>query len=385
MGAWSATEDDGEHRAAGRMNRGWTYRDRVRAADAGRTILEFYAGRYDHTDTSGWREAILDGRVRRNGGAAQPDDRLAAGDLLEYLRPPWREPPAPTDLAVLFEDDALLAVSKPSGLPVLPGGEFLETTLLALVRAGDPARARWSPVHRLGRGTSGVVLVGKTAAARRALAEALAGRRAAKLYLGVAEGVALPDRFAAEWPIGVLEHPAIGPVHAACAWGKPARTIVRVLARDARRGLSLVLARLVTGRPHQMRIHLAAAGAPLWGDPFYVTGGVPRGMEHATGTPLDEVSASAEAHARVGDCGYRLHAWRVRVPHPDSGRALAITAPVPAEFFEGTAWRADDLATLVTRRSPAPAEESLAGLALPSPSHLNRERLRAGAIGEAGV
>ncbi len=318
---------------AGILNGGSTYWDIVGGHDAGRAALDFYARRYRHTDEAGWRAAIISGRVLRDGVSLAPETRLAAGDRLAYRRPPWREPPAPRAFDVLHEDDAVLAVAKPAGLPVLPGGGFLESTLLRLVRAaaregaGDAGRDAWSPVHRLGRGTSGIVLFGKSSAACRALSEELRSRRALKIYLGIADGLVQPGSFVARFPIGLVEHPPIGAVHASTPDGKTAETRFRVLARDATAGLSLVLARLVTGRPHQIRIHLAASGFPLEGDPFYARGGGILAANPATGhTP------------RIGDCGYRLHAWRARLSHPDGRSTLAIRAPIPPAFFAGTEW-----------------------------------------------
>lgn len=305
----------------GYLNQGSVYRDRVDAGWAGVTVEAYYARRYRHTDERGWRETILDGLVTRGGLRLPPDALLEPGDVLEFRRPPWREPPAPRRFDVLDEDDAVLAVAKPSGLPVLPGGGFLESTLIRLVRASDSSRRAASPVHRLGRGTSGILLFGKSPAACRALSEEFRDRRAVKLYLAVAGSAAMPDRFVARQPIGLIEHAPLGPVHAATEGGKPAETRFRVLARDTRGARALLLARLVTGRPHQIRIHLAACEFPLEGDPFYVIGGGPRPTRVGDRPP------------RVGDCGYRLHAWALRLRHPSGHALLNLRAPIPEGFL----------------------------------------------------
>ncbi len=103
------------------------------------------------------------------------------GDRLIYHRLPWEEPDAPTDFAILFEDNNVLVLSKPSGLPVLPGGFFLENTLLHLVRKRYGSTS--SPLHRLGRGTSGAILFSRNAPAARSLARAMFERRILKVYL----------------------------------------------------------------------------------------------------------------------------------------------------------------------------------------------------------
>jgi 23S rRNA pseudouridine1911/1915/1917 synthase len=305
--------------ASGVLNRGWVYHDRPGREHAGRTVLAFYAGAYPHSDEALWRTRIEAGLVALNGCAAACDARLAPGDALAYARPPWREPSVPREFDVLHEDDDLLAVDKPSGLPVLPGGSFLESTLLHLVRASAPSCERASPVHRLGRGTTGVVLFGKSARACRALSEAIRLGRASKLYLGIVERIDLPDLFEAAQAIGLVPHAPIGLVHAASPSGKRSLTHLRVLARDTASARALVLADLVTGRTHQIRIHLAACGAPLAGDPFYAEGGLPR-----AGTP-----------ALPSDVGYLLHAWSIALPHPAHGRGMTIRAPIPPAYSAG--------------------------------------------------
>jgi 23S rRNA pseudouridine1911/1915/1917 synthase len=256
---------------------------------------------------------------------------------------------------------------------------FLDRTLIALLRR---ARASWreaSPVHRLDRGTSGVVLFAKTTRAARAIGAAFdaAAERAHEAALEKGGGEIVADLHqpvdaisksylalvAGEWPHGdspLLIDTPIG-LHESFPgagdddedggeaplarkqrggiWGadgdapRPARTIVRRLASsptdlpDGERSrreadgatdqaaarTTLVEARLLTGRPHQIRIHCAAAGHPLVGDPFYLAGGRWR----------------RESSARPGDPGFRLHAWRLSLPHPATGEPLNIEAPPP--------------------------------------------------------
>jgi 23S rRNA pseudouridine1911/1915/1917 synthase len=263
-------------------NQGHVYRARVGAADAGRTVLEFHVARYKHSDEAAWRESIALERVLRNGRVAAADERLEAGDRLEFHRPPWEEPDAPVSFDVAFEDDDVLVVVKPAGLQVLPAGPFKQRTLLEIVRASHPSRAAAAPAHRLGRGTSGLIAFGKTLAGRAALSRQLRDLSMTKTYFAWVEGPRLPDSFAARQPIGKLAH---GPlqIHAAAERGKESLTRVRVLRRepaaDGAGGAherALVAAQPITGRPDQIRIHLAAAGAPIVGDPLFGPGGTPK-------------------------------------------------------------------------------------------------------------
>jgi len=284
----------------GAPNRGHVYRDRVEAPDAGRNVLDYHALHFTHADVETWRGAIEQGLVRVNGVAASSARILRAGDELEFHRPPWIEPEAPVDFTVVHEDEHVLAVEKPAGLQVLPAGPFLERTLWSRVRASDPSRVDSAPVHRLGRGTSGLVLFGKTKAARAALSLQFRQCTPRKTYLALVTGCSLPDSFVARQKIGRVAH---GPLRiwVAAPNGKPSATRVRVLRRDEHRGLSLVAAQPITGRPDQIRIHLAACGAPLAGDPLFGAGG------------------GVISDARPGEGGYRLHAARLRCEHPTGG------------------------------------------------------------------
>ena len=223
----------------GTANQGFIYRTRVAADAAGASVLGFHAARFRHSDEAAWRAAIDLGRVLVNGRRASPDQTLAAGDELEFHRPPWREPDAPESFAVAFEDEHVLVVVKPAGLQVLPAGPFSARTLLTLVRASDVSRAAAAPAHRLGRGTSGLIAFGKTAVGRSSLTRELRELTFGKTYLAWVAGARLPDSFAARQPIARVPH---GPltIHAAASSGPSvvdARTRAAPSRRaDARRG-----------------------------------------------------------------------------------------------------------------------------------------------------
>ncbi|HWQ10349.1 MAG TPA: RluA family pseudouridine synthase, partial [Holophaga sp.] len=271
------------------MNKGFTYTELIDARSDGWTVLEHLAVHRPHSSRLEWQGRIEAGLVRIDGRSAAPEEVLRKGQRLSWFRPPWEEPLVPLAWAVLFEDEDLLAVAKPSGLPTLPGGGFLDHTLLALVRRRRPEA---SPIHRLGRGTSGVVLFARTAEAGRKLCEALREHRMEKTYLALAQGSPERDAFDVTMPIGPIAHPRLGTIHAASPDGKPALSHVRVLER--RESTSLVEVRIETGRPHQIRVHLASCGHPLAGDPLYAPGG---GLREGLA-------------ALPGDGGYLLHALR---------------------------------------------------------------------------
>ncbi|HJV91529.1 MAG TPA: RluA family pseudouridine synthase [Holophagaceae bacterium] len=290
-------------------NRGYAYREVIGPRTAGRTVLQYLLG-FGHTEEADWRLHLAEGRVTVDGRAAEAESVLRSGQELIWSRPPWEEPEAPRSTAVLFEDAHLLALAKPSGLPTLPGGGFLESTLLHLARARYPEAA---PLHRLGRGTSGIVLFARTEAARAALARSFREHDLLKVYRALASGHPAADAFTVETPIGPVPHAWLGTVHAASPEGRPSRSEAMVLQRRGD-GTTLLEVRIHTGRPHQIRIHLAAMGHPLVGDPLYLPGGHPR------------------PDAVPGDLGYRLHALRLEGVNPLTGEAFRIFCQAPPEL-----------------------------------------------------
>ncbi|MEO1395503.1 MAG: pseudouridine synthase [Cyanobacteria bacterium J06634_5] len=323
------------------MNQGWTYTDRVGANASGQTVLDFYTQRYPHSSREQWQQRIARSQILLNNQPITPQTRLATGQTLTYHRSPWQEPAAPLDFGVLYEDEDLWVIAKPSGLPVLPGGGFLEHTLLHQLRSRYPAETP-VPVHRLGRGTSGAMLIAKSQSARVSLskqfrvrtaqaisAPAISAARKAdasangssqsdfslgKVYralIGPTQPTDLPERFRCDYPIGKLTYPGLSYLYGHSPGGSAAHSECRILQR--RPEATLVEVSIATGRPHQIRIHLAAAGYPMLGDPLYGVGG----------TPI--VGGSA----MPGECGYLLHAHRLGFIHPRTGKAVCIEAEPP--------------------------------------------------------
>ncbi len=290
------------------QNRGHSYALQVGPHETGATLVELLAARFSHSPVEEWALRCGRGELMIAGRCVDAQRRLRKGETVVWNRPPWDEPDVPLGFQVLHEDDALLAVDKPSGLPTAPAGGFLEHTLLTLVRRSRPEA---TPMHRLGRGTSGVVLFARTTEAAAMLQAEWRERRVRKVYRALVTGLPAWDARRIDVPIGPIAHEALGELHAASPSGKRAISEVRVLGRRAEQ--SLVEVEIETGRPHQIRIHLAAIGHPLVGDPLYVAGGLP------------------EPRSRVlpGETGYWLHAHTLEVTHPSTGRRIAFTAAPP--------------------------------------------------------
>lgn len=293
------------------LNGGYSYRLPFPPSAQGTSLLDFLTADFRHSTRQVWEERLARGEVEVAGRPATGAEQPRPGTMVVWHRPPWDEPDVPLDYTLLYEDADLLAVTKPSGLPTLPGGGFLAHTLLTRVRADlDPAA---SPLHRLGRGTSGAVLFARTAHAAATLSADWRAGRVDKVYRALAAGH-FPDAGAPtdlRTPIGPVPHPRLGRVHAATPTGKAAHSRARVL--ETRADSTLLDVEILTGRPHQIRIHLAAAGHPLVGDPLYGPDGTP--MADLPGLP--------------GDLGYLLHAHTLHFHHPVTGAAVQVVSPPP--------------------------------------------------------
>jgi 23S rRNA pseudouridine1911/1915/1917 synthase len=260
------------------MNRGWSYREQVGRECGGRTVLSYLTTTRLHSTEQEWAARIERGEVEVEGTPVRCDEIIHGGQTVVWHRPPWEEGTVPRHYELIHEDDSIIIVNKPSGLPTMPAGGFLDNTLLALVRERYPDA---SPLHRLGRGTSGLA-VRTPAGAASQLARAWRDRVVRKTYRALGFGSTRTEMFVIDVPIGPVPHPVIGTVQAACEGGRPAHSVAVVL--EHRRDQTLFSIDITTGRPHQIRIHMAYAGHPLIGDPLYAAGG---GIKHRPGLPGD--------------------------------------------------------------------------------------------------
>ncbi|MCL6594277.1 MAG: RluA family pseudouridine synthase [Alicyclobacillus sp.] len=299
----------------------------------GRTCAELLAGALQ-LPAGFVRRLLAQGTVRSGGHSLVAEERLAAGQRLwleggveeaEPLSLSAGQGVAWPPVNVLFEDDHQLVVDKPAGLLVYPGSPVDSDTLahrLAHYYQGLGLRRRVRHVHRLDRDTTGVLLYAKHAYSARALDQQLRSGAIQRVYWAVAAGRLEPPNGTITAPIGRDRH--VSGRYRVTPGGKPAVTHYRTLARrQVGDGfVSLVECRLATGRTHQIRVHLAAQGCPLLGDPLY--GGNP-------GTGV-----------WTWPQGQALHAVSLTWTHLYTGERVTVQAPCPpawAEVWAAWGWQ----------------------------------------------
>jgi 23S rRNA pseudouridine1911/1915/1917 synthase len=272
---------------------------------------------------------IEGGRVRVNDRVVvDAAARIRTGDRIRITIPapvPASLEPAEVPYFLLFEDDHILVVHKPAGVPTHPGPGHLKDTLLnGLLAAGktlSPIGLPWRPgvVHRLDKDTSGVLVLAKTEAAHFSLVKALQGRRVHRVYTAYVVGIPRD-------PVGsICADIGRDPAHRVkfstrARTGKPAITHYRLIHAYEGVRLSQLELTLETGRTHQIRVHLSAAGFPVLGDPLY------GGRRHLRSLP-DSVVEIVNLLP-----GQFLHAGRLSFAHPVTGEILSFSAPLPEPF-----------------------------------------------------
>ncbi|MFM8981252.1 MAG: RluA family pseudouridine synthase [Planctomycetia bacterium] len=268
------------------------------------------------------------GEVTVDGRPAKGSQRVREGQSVAVSLP--RDPAAPeledgSDLVVLYEDERLLAIDKPSGMTVHPVGRIRHGTLINKLHARYPRTGRRDDVvprlgHRLDKDTSGVVLVVKDRVVDAAVTELFTQRRVSKTYLAIVEGAPRGESGEVDAPLAqdpdgdTLLHMRVDPQ------GQVARTRWRVRERFRRHAL-LELSPL-TGRTHQLRVHMAHLGHPILCDHLY---GSLRPLWRC------DLAPRAGGEDLLLD-RLALHAHRLQLEHPVSGAPLALESPLPGDL-----------------------------------------------------
>jgi len=282
-----------------------------------------------HVDASTPERPQGTGELKRETRSGK---RLRHGSRVVVVIPPEHRQAPPTDvdtdLNVLYEDDACVAVMKPAPLAVHPTARYLNDSLLLRLHARYSEEIRTGRVlprlcHRLDRETSGVLLAAKGAQEHAELSRQFEDREVEKLYLAVVHGAPTEDSGICDHPIGPSRTSSIRLKMACIADGQASRTDWRVMERVG--AFTLLECALFTGRQHQIRVHLAGLGHPIVGDKLY--GDDEMIFQRAADDRLTE-----EDHAHLFIDRQALHHHRLGFTSPATGERVTVESPLPGEL-----------------------------------------------------
>lgn len=305
----------------------------VPAGVEGERIDKFLATHLGDVSRAQIQRAAQAGALLADGASVRVSYRVSAGETLDVtiIRPPdENEPPQPEQipLDIVYEDEDLIVINKPAGMVVHPAaGNWSGTLVNALLGHGlnrDAAAGaiqRPGIVHRLDKGTSGLLICAKTEASHHQLADQLSHRTLSRVYLAVCWGHFRSERITLDGSIG--RSPKDRKKMAVVATGRAARTYVRVM--ESFQLADLLEITLETGRTHQIRVHLSHAGHPIVGDVLYGGG--------ALRLPGIDPQLRSLGRGMLGSIDRpALHAHRIRFLHPRDRRPLEFAAPPPTDF-----------------------------------------------------
>jgi RluA family pseudouridine synthase len=291
----------------------------------GRRVDEYLAANFPFMSRSLWKKKIQEGQVVINATSIRGSYRLKNEDSISYYRPHTEEPEVDKNIEVIWEDSGVIAVYKPSNLPMHEGGRYYKNTFSEVIK--DKVGPNWAAVHRLDRETSGIVLCAETTEMRKLLSEEFSTRAMKKVYLAIARGVPERKEWIVDEPIGDQTESKFRLKKWVMPDGLPSLTTFHTIAATNTHSLLRVFPK--TGRTHQIRVHAAWSGLPLVGEKKYY--------------PDEDLYLEYMDHGitenvlRLTECPRLcLHATAISFVHPITKKVCNIVCDMPADMM--AAW-----------------------------------------------
>ncbi|HEY5039135.1 MAG TPA: RluA family pseudouridine synthase [bacterium] len=307
------------------------------------TLLEFLTRKFTYHSEANWRERIQKGKVTVNERPASEGQPLRAGDTVSYATEAWVEPVVNPNYRVIFEDEILLLISKPAPLPVHAVGVYFQNTLMHLLRKDRPEAENYHLVHRLDSETSGLLLLTKDKKYLKPLQKQWDEGKVQKTYRAIVFGKFEPAQQVVDAPIGPKKNSlirmklaVINPLSpfekrgsGGISQGKPSITEFKCLGIKG--NFSLLEVKPLTGRTHQIRVHLESIGYPIVGDKLY-SGNDETFIEYV------EQGFTESLKQKVILPRLALHASRLELNHPQTVKRMNFEDPMSEDlshFWDG--------------------------------------------------
>jgi len=286
---------------------------------AGLTLIDYLTKRFTYATREQWLERLNEQKVLLNQKIALSDQVVQAKDELSYAPGEFIEPPVNSNYQILFEDVDMCIIDKPAPLPVHPIRKYYENSLLSLLQKKYPGQDFY-PVHRIDLETSGIVIFAKNAETASRLGKMFIAGEVQKTYQAVVFGCFLEEEKLIDLPIAKIPKSNTFEVSES---GKASQTRVKKISSNEK--YSLLEVETLTGRPHQIRVHLQAIGFPIVGDKRY--GLHPQALDYFIKNRFDhQMKEWVVAERQL------LHANRIELIHPKTNQKLEINSELPEAF-----------------------------------------------------
>jgi RluA family pseudouridine synthase len=287
-----------------------TYKLAVKRKFEGLSIIEFFSKVVPRSTPTLWIDKVNSGNLKVNGKTITVNYKVKGGDVAIHESEPKTEPSINADIRLIYHDDQLIVLEKPSPLPVHASGRFVRNTLIHILSLAFPLED-FKLLHRIDANTTGVIILAKNKVAANFIHQQFEQKTIKKIYMALAEGIVTKDHLNLQQSIGTQV--LVGGARKVDANGKISATEVEVVERRA--GETLLKVTPLTGRTNQIRLHLAELGHPIVGDFGH------KDINYFKTNPFTYPSDSLY-----------LHAHQITIIHPTSKEEITFVAPIPKKF-----------------------------------------------------
>jgi 23S rRNA pseudouridine1911/1915/1917 synthase len=291
-----------------------TYKLTVKKKYEGLTVVDFFSQAVPRSTPQLWIDKVTSQNLTINGKVIAPNYLVKAGDIAIHTSEPKIEPEVNTNISLLYADEDIWIINKPSPLPVHASGRFKRNTLLEILELAFP-NDEFKLLHRIDANTTGIVLIAKNKASANTIREQFEAKSIQKTYAALVEGIIQENNITSIQSIG--NKVLVGGARAVDEQGKKSETDIEVVERRTEKNQTLLKVTPLTGRTNQIRLHLAHLGYPIVGD-----------LGHQ-----DKTYFVNQPFTYPTDSLF-LHAYQISFQHPKTGKTLSFEAPLPEKFSE---------------------------------------------------